>query len=274
MVPPFELAIEFDAVTNLADITNDTKITEDTDETMNEKIPAVTPAKSNKTTYQTDVLNSPTVDETPLEEEDGYSPFPEDELYEDEIESKETDTIKNDDGKSINTTSTKHKPYKTWTEFTEFSLEETPDLVSQFWLEPPMVIINYMKHYIFTGKHVVIPYYWNPIDFICKPNLPPITNVNNTKYVTLNMFDVVNQCQEALKHPKYTEESTEKRKEVEKLIRYTPSIVDAKEHLETAEFKVRKAANQLPFIERKMKTLHGDIKKEKLEKARMMLTKR
>jgi hypothetical protein len=265
MVPPFELAIDFDNVTNL------TNITEDTDETMNEKIPAVTPAKAGKPPYRTDVVKSPAVDDTPSEEEDVYSPNPEDELYEDEIESEETDTIKNDEGKSISTASTKHKPYKTWTEFIEFGLEETPDLVSQFWLEHPMIIMNYMKHYIFTGKNVIIPYFWNPIDFICKPNLPPITNVNNTKYVTLNMFDVINQCQEALKHPKYTEESTKKRKEVEKLIRYTPIIADAKKHLETAEFKVRKAANQLPFIERKMKTLHGDINKEKLEKARMML---
>ena len=34
------------------------------------------------------------------------------------------------------------------------------------------------------------------------------------------MFDVINQCREALKHPKYTEESTKKRKEVDPVVRY------------------------------------------------------
>jgi hypothetical protein len=280
VVPPFERASDFNAVAINADKA-----------TNENRIPEVTPAKMSKTQKPTNDgyspntnesssrkknVHSPEAEETSDHTEGGYSPIPEDEIFDDEIESEQAETINKttnneDDEITVTTASTVHKPYMTWLEFNDYGLDKTPKLVCHFWIEHPRVIMNYMKHWVFTNKYVEIPYFWNPIDFICKPTMPPKTNEKNTKYVKLNMFNVIEQCQEALKHQKYTGENAKEKKEIEKLIRYTPTIADAKKHLETAEFQVRKAANQLPLIKRKITTLHGDNNKEKLKKAKMML---
>jgi hypothetical protein len=59
------------------------------------------------------------------------------------------------------------------------------------------------------------------------------------------MFNIIDRCQEALAHQKFKDQSVAVKLEIEKLIRYTPVIADAKKHLENAEFLVRKAAATL-----------------------------
>jgi hypothetical protein len=233
-------------------------------------------------------------DSTPSPMDGGYNPDPEDELLDHEIADEESyehdheidkeksnkkqnknNEIDNKDTTSIaskaTTTSKSPKPYSTWLEFTDYNLGTPPRLVSQFWMEDPKIVMNYMKHWVFTGVNVKIPYFWNPIDYYCKASEPARTNKNNKTYVELNMFNVIDLCQEALTHPKFANKTVAEKLETDRLVRYTPVIADAKKHLENAEFLVRKTANQISIIERKITKLDQENNKEKLAIAKLMM---
>jgi hypothetical protein len=116
-------------------------------------------------------------------------------------------------------------------------------------MEHPKVVIAAMKHWIYSDMTVQIPYKWNAIDYACS-----------------NMYEVVELCEEFIRHlkPRYNDLKGD-----DKRVKYSPNIVQTRSDLISAELQVKKTTEDVLVVDRAIKEAKEEDPKY-LKKVRML----
>jgi hypothetical protein len=151
-------------------------------------------------------------------------------------------------------------------DFKQWSLENPPKLVCQFWMEHPKVVMAAMKHWIYSDMMVQIPYKWNPVDYACSNMYEARKPKKGENYTEITMIQVVELCEEFIRHPKprYIDLKGDNKR-----VKYSPNIVKTRSDLISAELQVKKMTADVLAVDRAIKEAkEGDPKY--LKKVRML----